>query len=252
VRPAIEVIPVAAMPSGVRGGFTTRAGGVSRGTFASLNLGATSGDEGDAVRTNRDALAEVCGFDAPRAVTLVQVHGVDVIEVGVAGGGGRFTGSLAGIADADGCVTSARGVALLAQGADCVPVLLWNAEGSRAAAIHAGWRGLVAGVLGNAVAAMGQGQIAAAIGPCIGPCCYPVDEALRASMAHRFGGEVVVGDAVDLRAAARRALGAAGVDDSDIADVPGCTSCDHERFFSYRRDGARTGRQAGVIWLVEE
>jgi len=250
--PGIEIIPVGAMPSGVRGGFTTRVGGVSRGTFASLNLGVTSGDDVDAVRRNRDSLAEACGFDAARAVTLVQVHGVEVIEVGVAGGAGRFTGSLAGIADADGCVTSARGVAVLAQGADCVPVLLWNAEGTRVGAIHAGWRGLAAGVLGNAVKAMGEGRIAAAIGPCIGPCCYPVDDALRVSMAHQFGGEVVVGDAVDLRAAARRALGAAGVDDSDIADVPGCTSCDHERFFSYRRDGGGTGRQAGVIWVVEE
>jgi copper oxidase (laccase) domain-containing protein len=106
-------------------------------------------------------------------------------------------------------------------------------------------------VLGAGVTAMGQGHIAAAIGPCIGPCCYPVDDALRATMAQQFGDDVVAGDAVDLRRAARRALAGAGVDDAAITDVPGCTSCDDERFFSYRRDGAGTGRQAGVIWLVD-
>lgn len=245
------VIPLEGVPSAVRAAFTTRVGGVSGGTCASRNLGIASGDDPDAVRANREGLANGCGFDAARAVTLAQVHGADVIEVGPAGGAGRFTGSLAGIDEADGCVTSAPGVALLAQGADCVPVLLWDDEGTRVAAVHAGWRGLVAGVLGHAVAAMGEGRICAAIGPCIGPCCYPVDHALRATMAQRFGDEVVVGDAVDLRRAARRALGAGGAGNADIADVQGCTSCDHERFFSYRRDGAGTGRQAGVIWLVD-
>ncbi len=248
---ATDVIAVAGLPPGVRGAFTTRVGGVSHGLCASLNLGATSGDDAEAVRANRQAVAEACGFDPGRAVTLVQVHGADVIEVGPDGGAGRFTGGLSGMADADGSLTSAPGVALLAQGADCVPVLLWNAEGTRVAAVHAGWRGLVAGVLGNAVAAMGEGGAGAAIGPCIGPCCYPVDDTLRSTMARQFGDDVVMGDAVDLRRAARRALAAAGVEDSAIGDVEGCTSCDHERFFSYRRDGAGTGRQAGVIWLVE-
>ena len=248
---APDVISIAGLPPNIRAAFSTRAGGVSRGTCASRNLGVTSGDDPEAVRANREALATGCGFDAARAVTLTQVHGADVIEVGPTGGAGRFTGSLAGLADADACVTSAPGVALLTQGADCVPVLLWNADGSRVGAVHAGWRGLVAGVLGAGVTAMGQGHIAAAIGPCIGPCCYPVDDALRATMAQQFGDDVVAGDAVDLRRAARRALAGAGVDDAAITDVPGCTSCDDERFFSYRRDGAGTGRQAGVIWLVD-
>jgi hypothetical protein len=70
-------------------------------------------------------------------------------------------------------------------------------------------------------------------------------------MARQFGDAVVLGDAIDLRRAARRALGDAGVDDVDISDVSGCTACESGRFFSYRRDGAETGRQAGVIWLVE-
>ena len=251
MTPDPVMIPVPGLPPGVRAVFSTRVGGVSEGLCASLNLGITSGDAADAVRANRAALATACGFDAARAVTMTQVHGADAIEVGPDGGAGNFTGTLAGIAEADCVMTTAPAVALLAQGADCVPVLLWRPDTAGVAAAHAGWRGLVAGVLGNAVRALGAAQIGAAIGPCVGPCCYPVDSALRDRMAAQFGHDVVEGDAVDLRRASRRALVAAGVEEDLIVDIPGCTSCDDTRFFSYRRDGEGTGRQAGVIWLAD-
>lgn len=245
-----ELIRVEGTPRGVHAVFTTRLGGMSTGEYAALNLGIGSGDDLEAVRMNRRALAATCGFDPGRATTVIQVHGSDVVEVGAGGGAGRFTGELVGVAEADASTTAARDVALLTQGADCVPVLLWRTDSSRVAAAHAGWRGLVAGVLGNAVRSLGQGPVGAAIGPCVAPCCYPVDQSLREGLGAAFGHDVAVGDAVDLRLAARRALAAAGVEGERIVDVDACTSCDAARFFSYRRDGERTGRQAGVIWLA--
>lgn len=244
---------VSAAPEGVGALFTTRVGGASVGPYVSLNLGCAVGDDAAAVRRNRQALADTAGFDPRRAVTLQQVHGPDVVEVHADGGAGRFTGVLSGMADADGAVTSASGVALVVQGADCVPVLAWRADGRRVAAAHAGWRGLVSGVVGGMVRALGArpADVGAAIGPCIGPCCYPVDDALRGRMAAAFGADVVVGEAVDLRLGVRRALAGAGLSGERITDIGGCTACDPDRFFSYRRDGASTGRQAGVIWMKE-
>jgi YfiH family protein len=131
-------------------------------------------------------------------------------------------------------------------GADCLPILLWRTDGSGVAAIHAGWRGLVAGIVANAVATLGDpAGTAAAVGPGVGPCCYPVDAALRTTFTATFGAATVVGDAVDLAVAAQRALADAGV--RHITSVGECTSCHPDRFYSYRRDGARTGRHAGLI-----
>ena len=233
--------------------FTTRREGAGTGPFASLGLGAANGDDPAAVRANRGAVAQAAGFDASRAVALAQVHGAEVVRVGDAGGGGRFVGSLEGLAEADASVTTSPGVALAALGADCPVVLLWSADGMAVAAAHAGWRGLMAGVLDAAVAGLGvpPGSVRAAVGPRVGPCCYPVEATLRQAMADRFGPQVVNGDAVDLGLACTAALHGAGVGAHAISVVGACTSCDSERFFSYRRDGAATGRQAGIVWIRE-
>jgi polyphenol oxidase len=238
---------------GVHAAFTTRIGGVSTGAYASLNLGTATGDHPGDVRRNRQALASTLGFDPARAVVLSQVHGAHVVHVGPDGGGGQFLGQLGGDAEADASVTRHPGVALLALGADCPVVLAW-ANGGAVSATHAGWRGLVAGVVGNAVGAMGgdPGVVQAVIGPAIGPCCYPVDADLRRVMSDRFGSDVVEDDAVDLRLGVRRSLTSAGVPDDAIRDVGGCTRCDDTRWFSYRRDGGGTGRHAGVIWIAED
>jgi copper oxidase (laccase) domain-containing protein len=106
----------------------------------------------------------------------------------------------------------------------------------------------VAGVLEAAAQSLGEtARIGAAIGPGIGPCCYPVSADVRDAFARRFGDTVVAGEAVDLAAAARGALAGAGVPPEAIQTVDACTSCDPERFFSYRRDGV-CGRQAGIVW----
>ena len=127
--------------------------------------------------------------------------------------------------------------------ADCLPVALGDA--GAVAMLHAGWRGLAAGVLESGVAALrelgGSERIVAVIGPGAGACCYEVGAEVHAA----FGGAHRHGDRIDLRAIARERLLAAGV--AEVLDAAVCTICD-ERFFSHRREGARAGRQGGVAW----
>lgn len=238
------------VPTGgpVRAVFTTRRGGVSAGPFATLNLGPDRDDPDARVRANRARLCEAAGIDPARVSMGRQVHGAAVREVTVPEQGGFLT-HLRDWPEGDGLVTESPGAALAVLGADCLPVLIWRRDRPRVGAAHAGWRGLVAGVVEAAVAALGDpGASGAAIGPGIGPCCYPVSAEVRERFGDRFGKGVLAGEAVDLAAAARRALVHAGVPAAAIHTVEACTSCDSERFYSYRRDGAGTGRQAGLIW----
>lgn len=148
---------------------------------------------------------------------------------------------------ADGHATAAAGVAAMVLSADCLPVVL-GAEGA-VAALHAGWRGLAAGVLEQGVQALrdvgGAGEILAVVGPCAGGCCYEVGEEVHAAFgdAHRRG------RLIDLRAIAHDRLLAAGV--GEVRDVSACTICD-ERWFSHRREGEVAGRQAGIAWLPKK
>jgi polyphenol oxidase len=140
---------------------------------------------------------------------------------------------------ADGQATALPGVGATVLAADCLPVAL--AGESAVCMVHAGWRGLAAGVLEQGVRAMrelgGEQPIAAAIGPAAGACCYEVGSEVHAALGSTHG---------DLCAIARERLMGAGV--REVLDVGACTICD-ERFFSHRREGARAGRQAGVAWL---
>lgn len=148
--------------------------------------------------------------------------------------------------EADGHAVAASGVAAMVLTADCIPVVL-GAEGA-VAALHAGRRGLAAGVLEEGVVALrdvgGRGDIVAIVGPCAGRCCYEVGEEVHGAFGHvhRHGSHI------DLRAIAHDRLLAAGV--AEVRDVDACTICD-ERYFSYRREGARAGRQAALAWTEE-
>lgn len=201
--------------------FTTRLGGVSEGPYASLNVGLWTGDDPTHVRRNRELAQGHTG--AARLAQGRQVHGTRVVVDGQ------------GIEEADGQVTTARGVAAMVLVADCLPVALAGADG--VGVVHAGWRGLAAGVLEAGVEA--TDAVAAAIGPGIGPCCYEVGDDVRAV----FGTQ---GPTLDLKAVARARLQAAGV--QEIHDCGLCTACDPQRFFSHRRDRGVTGRQAGLAW----
>jgi polyphenol oxidase len=150
--------------------------------------------------------------------------------------------------EADGQATSVVGIGAIVLTADCLPVAL-GMDGA-VAIVHAGWRGLAAGVLEQGVRALrelgGEGDLVAVIGPGAGPCCYEVGEEVHLAFggAHRIGPPP--GRRIDLKAIARDRLLAAGV--SEVRDVAACTICD-ERFFSYRREGDRAGRQGAVAWL---
>lgn len=234
--------------------FTTRRGGVSRGPYAELNLAGigTADDAPGDVRTNRRRVCRALGLSVGDVVAGTQVHGTRVRPV-MAGERPRgFDDPAHRWPEGDGLVCETPGVGLAVFGADCLPVLLWRRDRAAVAAVHAGWRGLVGGILERAVAALGDPRAtAAAIGPGIGPCCYPVGAQVRDAFRTRFGEGVAVGEALDLTAAARIALGMAGVAPSAIWAIGACTSCDRERWFSFRRDGGPTGRQAGLIWGVD-
>ena len=217
--------------------FTTRRGGVSEGPFASLNLGECTGDDLEAVRANHERLAGLVG--GARIARCAQVHRGDVVRQTAPPDDTR--------PQADGVATNLRGVAALVLVADCLPVAL-HAPGA-VAMVHAGWRGLAAGLLDEAVAALRElgatGPVTAAIGPGAGGCCYEVGNEVREAFADVP--EAVNGRNVDLTAVARARLLAAGA--AEVHDAGLCTICD-ERFFSHRRDHGRTGRQGGVAWLT--
>lgn len=247
-----ELIPVAT-DGPVRAVFTTRRGGVSTGSFAGLNLGTTSGDQPEDVRRNRAVVCDVLGLDPGRVTMGHQVHGARVRAIDAPTSPGRFLGELSGWPEGDGLATSRPGLPLVVLGADCLPVLLWRRDTPHVAAAHAGWRGLVGGVLEAAVGALGSpAQVAAAIGPGIGPDRFEVGEDVQAVFRERLGPETVRGRCADLALGARIALRRAGVADAAITTVAACTHSEPERFYSYRRDGAATGRQAGIIWIVDE
>jgi YfiH family protein len=204
--------------------FTTRRGGVSEGPFASLNLSPWTDDDPGRVAENRERVRAHAG-----GRTLAQGHQVHGARVVLDGDGE--------VQDADGQASTRAGVAAIVLVADCLPVAL--AGPHAVAMLHAGWRGLAAGVLEAGVRAVGAGPLTAAIGPGIGPCCYQVGPEVHAA----FG---TSGATLDLKAIARQRLRAAGV--GEVHDCGLCTACEPERFFSHRRDRGLTGRQAGVAW----
>jgi polyphenol oxidase len=219
--------------------FTTRLGGVSKGPYESLNLGRKSGDEVERVDENRRIACEAIGADVTKLALNFQVHSARVRRAEAATRGER----------ADGLWTDELGLPILAMSADCLPIALARTDGSRpgVAVLHAGWRGLLDGIVASGVEALGGGALAAAIGPGIGPCCYEVGEEVAAPYRERFGDDVVRDGRLDLWTSAEAALRVAGVERVDRFDR--CTACEPETFFSHRRDHGRTGRQ-GVIAYV--
>lgn len=236
--------PQWAAPAGVGAALSTRAGGVSRGPYAGANLGIAVGDEPEAVAANRARFAAAIGA---RPVWLQQVHGLRVLRVDAGSAD-------AALSQADAAWTDVPGVACTVQVADCLPVLLATADGGAVAAAHAGWRGLAAGVLESAVAAMrtAPAGLIAWLGPAAGPDAYEVGtEVFEAFVSQDARAEAAFTATrpghwrVDLYALARLRLAGAGV-----ARVHGgglCTISDPLRFYSHRRD-RRSGRMATLVY----
>lgn len=240
--------------------FSTRHGGVSTGPYSSLNLGAIApvageqgeGDDAQTVLANRRLLARQIGLPTERFTHARQVHGRTVLRVRQppAGAWGNPLGTrgLEGLPDADGQATSLEGVVAAVLVADCLPIALVGHGG--VAMLHAGWRGLAAGVIEEGMRALHElgvkDPISAAIGPGARRCCYQVSDDLRELFAS-YGQQVLHEDHLDLAAVATLQLQRLGV--TDINDSSLCTiCCEGSPFFSYRRDGLVTGRQAGVAW----
>jgi hypothetical protein len=224
--------------------FSTRQGGVSEGPYESLNLGILTDDVPERVSENRAILAGEVGVDPSRIAMGWQVHGTELREWDDAPAPGGYAAPGAELPRVDGHLSSRPGVGLLVLVADCLPVAL--AGGGRVAMVHCGWRGLAGGILERALERFEEPP-AAAIGPGIGGCCYEVGEEVLGAFADLEG--AAEGRMLDLRMVARRKLEAGGV--RHVEDVALCTSCRSDLFFSHRRDGGVTGRQAGLAWIPD-
>ena len=221
--------------------FTTRRGGVSEGPYESLNLGILTDDDPASVTENRRRAASEAGVEPERMAMGWQVHGTELRE---------WTGPPPDRAYAepgdkdlervDGHLTRGSGIGLLVLVADCFPVAL--SDGRQAAMLHCGWRPLAGGIVEKALERF-ESAPSAAVGPGIGGCCYEVGDEVLEAFADVEG--AASGRMLDLRAVIASKLAAAGV--TDVQHVDRCTSCEPELYFSHRRDGGVTGRQAGII-----
>jgi YfiH family protein len=226
---------------GARAAFTTRIGGVSEAPFDTLNVAVLNGDRRDAVRKNRHRVASALEIEPERVLIGRQVHGAELARHNSPQQPSVFAEPGPDPPEADGQVAEGERLAPLVMVADCLPIALAGHRG--VAMLHGGWRGLATGIVERGVEAIGAE--AAAIGPGIGACCYEVGEGVLGAFAS-LGEGIATGRMLDLRAVARRLLERAGAD--VVAESDLCTSCNPDLLFSHRRDGARTGRQAGLVW----
>jgi YfiH family protein len=255
---ALPLLRSKVIPAAFTHGFTTRGGGVSAPPHDTLNLGGKWGDAPERVAENWRRLTRAAG--APLFVAT-QVHGTAIARVGA----GDTPADVARL-QADGLCSDRADVALAVFVADCIPAVVVDPRTGALAAVHAGWRGTLAGVLPAAVRALGEhfgaraADLRVALGPAIGPCCFEVGpEVVEAFEAGLLGAREagVIGDSppsgkahIDLKAANRLLLVRAGVDPAAIDAGPECTSCDRARFFSYRRDRGQTGQHLGFVSRV--
>ncbi|MDX9740045.1 MAG: peptidoglycan editing factor PgeF [Gammaproteobacteria bacterium] len=230
-------------PAGVHALSTLRSGGCSTGAYQGLNLGDHVADDPAAVAANRRTLLRLARLPA-EPLWLRQVHGVRAIDAGEWRPG----------IEADACHTHVAGRVCAVLTADCLPILLCSRDGGSVAAIHAGWRGLLHGVIEETVARMGvpPDRLIAWIGPGIGPEAFEVGEDVRDAFAgcaddvdDFFAPSARGRWLADLAGLARGRLRACGVRRVDGGSW--CTASEAERFYSYRREGV-TGRMATLIW----
>jgi YfiH family protein len=223
---------------------TTRGGGVSTGVYGSLNLGDHVGDAPGRVARNRALLRAALALPA-EPLWLNQVHGCAVVQTG-----GLVTGPAA-----DAAIACRPGSVCAVLTADCLPLLICDRDGQHMAAVHAGWRGLAAGVIEATLSALDApcGDLLVWLGPAIGPAAFAVGSEVRAAFLGADPGVASAFQAgpdgkwfADLFALARHRLARAGV--TQVYGGTDCTYSDPERFFSYRRDGI-TGRMASLIWI---
>lgn len=236
--------------------FSTRLGGVSTGALSSLNLGLGRGDSLENVMENYRILGNAVGFSLEDLVFARQTH-TDIVRAVTAENSGE--GLYRPVpSECDGLITNTPGVALTVFTADCTPILLWDSVTGAVGAVHAGWRGTVADIVGKAVRAMHQcygsrpADIHGAIGPNIGMCCFETDEDVPHAVEQLLGPEAdrfILSRGgkfhVDLKGANRYLLNRAGVEAVDVSEA--CTACQQNRFWSHRLVGQKRGSMAAII-----
>ena len=241
-------------------GFSTRLGGVSPAPWDSLNLGAGRGDDPARVGENFRRFCRAVGTDADALVKNRQVPGTTIRSVTRADV--LSDPSLPGEFPADGLVTDQPGVCLTIFSGDCIPILLYDPIRRVIAAVHAGWRGCAGGILAKTVRAMTENcgtdpaDLLAAIGPCIGPCCFETDDDVPAAMRAALGADAepclryqAPKWHVDLSGLNRQWLLRAGLLPEHIERSELCTACRPDLFWSHRKMGERRGVQAAMIAL---
>jgi YfiH family protein len=228
--------------------FSTRIGGVSAPPFDSLNLGNPSGvdqvDDYERIYENYRKLQRAIRRADHERIWVHQVHAADVMRAPCPSG-----------AKADALVCNDPTKLIAIRVADCVPILISSDDGRIVAAVHSGWRGVIAGVVRNAIEAMRAPprSLLAAIGPCISEEFFEVGPEVLDAFSQAFGAEAPLrtrGDGkghVDLRSAVRLQLLAAGISESQIDTTDRCTYRNKDEFFSHRRDRGITGRMAALI-----
>ena len=238
--------------------FTTRLGGVSTGHFSSLNLGRQKYDDPENVRKNHDILGSAVGYTKEQTVFPQQEH-TDIIRVVDETNCGE--GLFRPVPQVcDGQITDRPGVALVTFAADCTPILLFDPVRKAIGAVHAGWRGTAQGIAAKAVDAMVREfgcvreNIQAAIGPCIGKCCFETDWDVPQAMLDALGPKALTAITqkgekyfVDNKFCNALWLQRAGVGGLDIS--PDCTMCRPDRYWSHRVTHGERGIQAGIIML---
>ncbi|MFH1017187.1 MAG: peptidoglycan editing factor PgeF [Pseudomonadota bacterium] len=235
-------------------GFSTRAGGASQDPYNSLNLGWGTGDSDESVEENYRRLAEALGTSPERIFGVHQVHGALVVEV-EAGKDRRGYSSASG----DALITAVPDTFLAVRVADCLPILIVDPIRHALGIVHAGWRSTLAKALPATVSVMSRrfqtspSDLVVALGPGIGACCFEVSGAIAALFEQEIGlekSEWKENDTsayMDLTAINARLAQSMGVFPDRIWRSGLCTKCNADRFFSYRRDGRRSGRMVGVI-----
>jgi len=228
-------------PANIHAATTLRTGGVSCGAYASLNPAMHVGDDADLVKQNRQIIKESLGLPS-EPVWLDQIHSnraVPAVKTEL-------------LHQADASYTAESGVVCAVLTADCLPLLVSAADGSQVAAIHAGWRGLLAGVIGNTIGAMQNSDFLVWLGPAIGPDCFEVGAEVLDAFLEKSAAFITAfkeqGNGkwlADIYQLARIELAMLGID--KVYGGGFCTVTEQERFYSYRRD-KQTGRMATLIW----
>ncbi len=235
------IVPDWPAPANIHAATTLRTGGVSQGVFSSLNPAAHVGDDSNRVRQNRQIIREMLDLPA-EPIWLNQIHSNRAVKAV----------KTATLQQADASYTHESGVVCAVMTADCLPLLVCSSDGAQVAAIHAGWRGLLTGVISNTVRAMQRSNLLVWLGPAICPDCFEVGTEVRNAFLEK---SVLFNNAfkeqgndkwlADIYQLARIELAELGI--ADVYGGTNCTFTEHDRFYSYRRD-TQTGRMATLIW----